>query len=121
MKKSELRSLIREMLREELLTCNYLTESLDEAATPADRLLATHVCKHPDFESACLTGDATRILAIVDETMEAKNMYTPGAKKLRNDIARFTMGQAKVPAKIGEHILFFVWHSQASGVGKGVL
>jgi hypothetical protein len=121
MKKSELRSLLREMLREELLTGRYLTEGLTITEAPANNLLATHVCTHPDFESACMSGDAVRILSIIDEVMEAKNMYTPGAKKLRNDVANMTMGKPKVPAKIGEHILFFVWNSQASGTGNKTL
>ena len=114
MTKSELRTLIQEVLREEFLTGNYLTE----AYTSADNLIATYVCKNPDFESACMTGDAAKILAIFDSEMEKNNMYTPGAKKLRADVARMTRGQARVPAKIGENILFFVWNSQASGTGN---
>lgn len=117
MKKSELRSIIREMLREELATGNYLTEGI----APEDSLLATHICKNPDFETACMTGDATKIMAIIDSEMEAKNLYTAGAKKLRNDVFRMTRGNAKVPTKIGENILFFVWNSQMSGTGNAVL
>ncbi len=113
MTKGELRTMIREVLREEFLTGNYLTE----AVAPADSLIATHVCKNPEFESACMTGDAAKILAIFDSEMEKNNLYTAGTKKLRNDVARMTHGQAKVPAKIGENILFFIWNSQASGTG----
>lgn len=117
MKKSELRSLIREMLQEELTTGNYLTEGI----APADSLLATHICKNPDFETACIAGDAAKIMAIIDSEMEANNLYTPGSKKLRNDVFRMTRGNERVPAKIGENILFFVWNSQMSGIGQKVI
>jgi hypothetical protein len=117
MTKSDLRSMIREVLKEELLMGSYLTEGV----TSADNLIATYICNNPGFETACLTGDATQIMAIIDAEMEANNMYTPGAKKLRNDVFRMTRGNAKVPAKIGEHILFFVWNSQLSGTGDSVI
>jgi hypothetical protein len=116
MTKGELRTIIREVLREEFLTGGYLTE----AYAPADSLIATHVCKNSEFEAACMAGDAAKILAIFDSEMEKNNMYTPGAKKLRADVARMTRGQARVPAKIGENILFFVWNSQAAGTGHPV-
>ena len=115
MTKSELRSIIREMLREELTTGSYLTEGV----APADSLIATHVCNNPEFEAACMTGNAAKIMAIIDHEMEANNMYTPGSKKFRSDVLRMTRGAAKVPAKIGENILFFAWNSQASGTGFG--
>ena len=117
MTKSDLRSMIKEVLKEELLTKGYLTE----AVTSAENLIATYICNNPEFETACLTGNATQIMSIIDAEMEANNMYTPGAKKLRNDVFRMTRGNAKVPAKIGEQILFFVWNSQLSGTGDGVL
>lgn len=120
MKKSELRALLQEMLREELATGNYLTEGLNEAHAPEQSLLATHVTDCPDFEEACMTGDATRIMAIIDETMQLEGMMTPGAKKLRNDVFNMTKGSARVPRKIGENILFFVWNSRMSGIGLGV-
>lgn len=117
MKKSELRTLIREMLREELTTGNYLVEGI----APADSLIATHVCKDPEFEEACMTGNATKIMTIIDNAMEDNNLYTPGAKKLRNDVFRMTRGNDRVPSKIGENILFFVWNSQMSGIGQKVI
>ena len=117
MTKSDLRSMIKEVLKEELLTGSYLTEGV----TSAENLIATYICNNPEFETACLTGNATQIMSIIDAEMEANNMYTPGAKKLRNDVFRMTRGNAKVPAKIGEQILFFVWNSQLSGTGDGVL
>jgi hypothetical protein len=113
MTKGELRKMIQEVLREEFLTGSYLTE----AYAPADSLIATHVCQNPDFETACMTGDAAKILAIFDEEMKKNNLYTAGAKKLRTDVARMTRGMSRVPVKIGENILFFVWNSQASGTG----
>jgi hypothetical protein len=117
MKKSELRSLIREMLREELTTGNYLTEGV----APADSLIATHICKNPEFEKACMTGDAAKIMSIIDSEMEANNLYTPGSKKLRNDVLKMTRGNEKIPVRIGENILFFVWNSQMSGIGQKVI
>jgi hypothetical protein len=116
MTKSELRKLLREMLCEELTTGNYLTEAM----APADSLIATKVCTNPEFESACMTGNATKIMEIIDQEMEANDMYTPGARKFRNDVFRMTRGSAKIPAKIGENILFFAWNSQMSGTGLAV-
>ena len=113
MTKSELRSIIREMLVEELVTGNYLlTESVN-----VDRLIAKHVCDHPEFESACMTGDATKIMSIIDSEMKKNDLYTPGAQKFRDDVMRMTRGRGKVPAKIGEQILFFAWNAQASALG----
>lgn len=117
MTKGDLKNMIREVLREELLTGSYLTEGI----APADSLIATHVCNNPEFESACMTGDAAKIMSIIDAEMEANNMYTPGAKKFRGDVFRMTRGNAKIPAKIGENILFFAWNSQMSGTGNAVL
>ena len=117
MTKGDLKNMIREVLREELLTGSYLTEGI----APADSLIATHVCNNPEFEGACMTGDAAKIMSIIDAEMEANNMYTPGAKKFRGDVFRMTRGNAKIPAKIGENILFFAWNSQMSGTGNAVL
>jgi hypothetical protein len=120
-KKSELRAMLREMLREELITGNYLTEGVSLTEAPDKSLLATHVAQHPDFEAACMSGNATQIMTIVDSVMQERNLLTPGAKKLRNDIFRMTRGDAKIPAKIGENILFFVWNSRMSGTGYAVI
>ena len=116
MKKSELRAIIKEMLREELSTTMVLTEGV----APAEELIATHVCNNPEFETACMTGDATKIMSIIDHEMEVNNMYTPGAKKFRNDVFYMTRGNARVPKKIGEQIMFFAWNCQMSGIGLGV-
>jgi hypothetical protein len=116
MKKSELRALIKEMLCEELSTTMILTEGV----TRPENLIATHVCNNPEFETACMTGDATKIMSIIDSEMQANNMFTPGAKKFRNDVFYMTRGNARVPKKIGEQILFFAWNCQMSGIGLGV-
>lgn len=117
MTKSELRQMIVECLREELLKGTYLTE----AVTADDNLLATYVVNNPEFEAACMSGDATKILSIMDSEMQANNMVTKGARKLRDDVFMMTRGNARVPAKIGENILFFVWNSQLSGTGHKVI
>jgi hypothetical protein len=121
MKKSELRSMLREMLREELTTGNYLTEGVSLTEAPDQSLLATHVVQHPDFETACMNGNASQIMMIIDNVMQEKSLVTPGAKKLRNDVFRMTKGDAKIPKKIGENILFFVWNSRMSGTGYAVI
>lgn len=117
MTKSELRSIIKEVLKEELLKGSYLTE----AVTTDDKLLATYVVKNPEFESACMSGDAVKIMSIIDQAMQDNNMMTKGARKLRDDVFVMTRGNARVPAKIGENILFFVWNSQLSGTGNKVI
>lgn len=117
MTKSELKAFIKECLREELSKGSYLTE----AVTADGNLLATYVVKNPEFETACMTGNAIKILEIMDHEMEVNGMQTKGARKLRDDVAFMTKGQAKVPQKIGEHILFFLWNSQLSGTGYKVV
>lgn len=85
-----------------------------------DRLLATYISNNKEFETACMTGNAERILYIVNYEMEHNNLYTNGAKKLKNDIFRLTKGQATITSKVGENILFFVWNSRLSGTGLAV-
>ena len=91
-----------------------LTEKIE------DRLLATHISDNTEFEGACLSGDASQIIAIVDQEMEKNNLYTKGSKKLRADILRMLQGKARVPKFVGERILFFVWNSRLSGIGLAV-
>ena len=81
-----------------------------------DRLLATHISDNPDFEAACLAGDANKILAIVDYEMEEHKLFTKGANKLKADIIR--MLNAK---KHFAQILMFVWNSRLSGTGDAVI
>jgi hypothetical protein len=82
-----------------------------------DRLLATHISNNKEFESACLSGDGEKILAIADLEMEKNNLFTKGAKKLRADILRLLQGQSKVSAFVGKNVLAFVWNSRMSGIG----
>lgn len=81
-----------------------------------DRLLATYISNNPEFEVACLVGDANKILAIVDHEMEEHNLFTKGANKLKSDIIR--MLNAK---KHFAQILMFVWNSRLSGTGDAVI
>ena len=81
-----------------------------------DRLLATHISNNPEFEAACLAGDAEKIITIVNQEMEERKLYTAGAKKLKADIIR--MLNAK---KHFAQILMFVWNSRLSGTGDAVI
>ena len=83
-------------------------------------LLATHISENPDFEIACLSGDATKILYIVDSEMNEHDLHTKGSKKLHDDIFRMTKGQSKISLNAGQNILFFVWNSRLSGTGLAV-
>ena len=118
MTKTELREMIRECVKEELNKSTCLTEA---RVAPEESLLATHVVKNPSFEAACLTGDASKIMDIVEFEMKSNNLHTKGAQKLHDDIFEKTKGLTKIPGKIGEQILFFVWNSQLAGTGNGVL
>ena len=81
-----------------------------------DQLLATHISNNPDFETACLAGNTSKILEIVDTEMKNHNLYTKGANKLKADIIR--MLNAK---KHFAQILMFVWNSRLSGTGDAVI
>ena len=81
-----------------------------------DHLLATHISNNPEFEAACLAGDANKIIEIVNAEMEEHQLYTAGAKKLKADILR--MLNAK---KHFAQILMFVWNSRLSGTGDAVI
>ena len=81
-----------------------------------DQLLATHISNNPEFEAACLAGDAKKILAIVSREMEEHNLFTKGSNKLKSDIIR--MLQTK---KSFVDILYFVWNSRLSGTGDAVI
>lgn len=85
-----------------------------------DRLLATHISENKDFEFACLTGNAEKIMYIVNSEMDKHDLHTKGSKKLRDDIYRMTKGQTSVSAIIGTNILMFVWNSRLSGTGFAV-
>ena len=81
-----------------------------------DHLLATHISNNPEFEAACLAGDADKIIAIVNHEMEEHDLRTKGSNKLKSDIIR--MLNAK---KHFAQILMFVWNSRLSGTGDAVI
>ena len=85
-----------------------------------NKLLATHISDNTEFEEACLTGNADKIVSIINYEIETKKLHTPGAVKLRNDILRMLQGQSKVSIGIGKQVLFFVWNSRLSGIGLAV-
>ena len=89
-------------------------------ANVENRLLATHVSENAEFETACLSGDVQKIMSIVNNEMEEHNLFTDGAKRLRDDIFRMTRGQDKVSVHIGSNIMYFVWNSRLSGIGLAV-
>ena len=85
-----------------------------------DRLLATHVSDNSDFEAACLSGNGTQIMSIIETEMKKNNLFTKGSEKLKNDVYRMLQGKENVPSSVGQNILFFVWNSRMSGIGIAV-
>ena len=81
-----------------------------------DQLLATHISNNPEFEAACLAGDANKIIQIVDTEMKAHNLFTKGSNKLKSDIIRMLNTK-----KHFAQILMFVWNSRLSGTGDAVI
>lgn len=81
-----------------------------------DQLLATHISDNPEFEIACLTGDAEKIIAIINQEMEEHKLYTKGANKLKTDVIRMLNTK-----KHFTQILMFVWNSRLSGTGNAVI
>ena len=81
-----------------------------------DHLLATHISNNPDFEAACLAGDANKIIEIVNFEMEEHDLRTKGASKLKSDIIRMLTAK-----KHFAQILMFVWNSRLSGTGDAVI
>lgn len=81
-----------------------------------DQLLATHISNNPEFEAACLAGDAEKIIMIVNREMEEHKLYTKGANKLKSDIIRMLNTK-----KHFAQILMFVWNSRLSGTGDAVI
>ena len=86
-----------------------------------DQLLATHIADNPNFEDACMSGNGLMIMEIIEAEMKKNNLYTKGSKKLQSDIIRMLQGQSKVPARVGQNILMFVWNSRLSGIGMAVI
>ncbi len=81
-----------------------------------DQLLATHIANNAEFENACLTNNAEKIVAIVNYEMERTNLQTKGANKLRDDILRLLRTK-----KSYMDILYFIWNSRLSGTGYAVI
>ena len=81
-----------------------------------DHLLATHISNNPEFEAACLAGDADKIIAIVNQEMEEHKLNTKGANKLKADIIRMLNTK-----KHFAQILMFVWNSRLSVKGDAVI
>ena len=86
-----------------------------------DRLLATHVTNNKDFESACLSGNAGQIMAIIETEMQKHKLFTKGSEKLKADIMRMLQGKDVVSTSVGQNILMFVWNSRASGIGLATI
>ena len=84
------------------------------------RLLATHVSNNKDFETACMSGDATSIMSIIDSEMNNNKLFTKGSRKLRDDVFKMTQGKSKISSYIGNNILSFIWNSRLSGIGLAV-
>lgn len=81
-----------------------------------DHLLATHIANNADFENACMTNNAEKIMAIVNYEMERTNLHTKGSNKLRDDILRLLRTK-----KSCVDVLYFVWNSRMSGTGFAVI
>ena len=94
------------------------TKKLEEKIE--DRLLATHIADNPDFEGACMSGNGLMIMEIIEAEMKKNNLYSKGSEKLKSDIIRMLRGQSRVPSRIGQNILFFVWNSRLAGIGLSV-
>ena len=103
--KSELREMIRSVVREELRESYKLTEARQ---VPEESVLANHIGNDSTFEEACYSGDAAQIMAIIDNKMEELNMYTPGAKKFRNTVFKMTGGRPRISTGIATRILIYV-------------
>lgn len=85
-----------------------------------DRLLAAHISDNPEFEGACLSGNGSAIMEIIEVEMKKNKLYSKGSKKLQSDIIRKLKGQSKVSTYIGQEILFFVYNSRLAGIGLSV-
>jgi hypothetical protein len=107
--KLELKNLIREALREEL--SKKPLQEAPKSQEVIDQLLASKLYENKDFEQACFAGDAIKIMQIIDRTMEEYNLYTTGARKLRNKIFYMTRGNAKVSSGTGISIFSYITNS----------
>jgi hypothetical protein len=119
MTKSELKQLIRECVKEELGKSS-LTEGR-VAKGGIDQLLVTSLQSREDFIEACESGNAEAIMRIVDSVIAENNLRTPGATNVRNTIFYKTRGNKRVPRKVGEDILQYVWNCYLSAEGDAVI
>ena len=85
------------------------------AAKIEDRLIATHVSENPDFEEACLTNNYKKIIQIFDDEMNANNLFTKGANKLKEEIQLMIFKR-----RPGTDIMFKVWNARMAAIGLGV-
>ena len=102
--RAELKEMIKEAINEELARGACRITEAQKPQEAIDKLLATHLYKNKAFETACFTGDATKIMQIVDGTMEEKGLQTAGAKKLRNTIFMKTRGNAEISTGVGAFV-----------------
>ena len=119
---SELKQIIKEAFREELNRDAALIEAT--AALPRaviDQLLASKLYYNKDFETACFTGDGAAIMQIIDDTMEEENLYTAGAKKLRDNIFVKIRGNKRIPVNVGISIFKYVCDSLVAAYGHRVI
>jgi hypothetical protein len=121
MKKSELRSMIREMIQEELTRAES-SDSLTEAvkAAPDECILAFHVMMNPDTNKALESRDAVKLLSIVDQEMEKNNLYTKGANTFRSTIEKMTCGMETVPYAMQRRLAQYIGDSYLKAAGMGM-
>lgn len=91
-----------------------MTEQI--AAKIEDRLIATHVSNNENFEEACINNDYELIIQIFEDEMEANNLFTKGAIKLKDEIQLMI-----TKCKPGTDILFKVWNARLAGTGNAVI
>jgi hypothetical protein len=116
--KSELREMIRSVIKEELTERYKLTEA---RVVPEEKVLANHIGEDDAFIEACETGNAALVRAIIDNTMEELNMYTPGATKFRDTIFSLLGSGSQVePIRrkyVATEILTYVFNCRLASVG----
>ena len=125
MTKSELRGMIREVLKEELASMETfsLTEGLLlEAAgkAPDECILAYHVMLNPDANTALETRDAKTLLAVVDAEMEKNDLYTPGAQTFRKNVVQMTGGMDVIPYALRDRVARYIGDSYLKAAGMGM-
>ncbi len=126
MTKSELRSMIREMLKEELASMSAttaLTEGIMlEAAgkAPDECILAYHVMMNPDTNLALENRDGAALVAIIDQEMEKNDLYTPGAQTFRKTVLQLTAGMDIIPYALRNRVAQYIGDSYLKAAGMGM-